>query len=366
MPPAKVSEPLSPLLQVLQKQVLPWVRGKSMDNLIIAQSSWKNFQRADDPLPDGVYVTRQTLKSKRVPVKSKPHGSNKALVNATWPEDGLCSTTVPVLMFVVGGKVALPLGDYVVHCQSGHMVLMPPGTPRPDGSLLCVELSHLRNDSNDMFSLMPWGGGVECWLNHTRNGEHWTHRAPGENCHVLSAKANFYLETLTEEAVARTPHFRAICEGLLLTLIALLMREIGAQRAFQPVLLTETALDPAAPPHLLEQDPIARALAYINSHLQESLSIDRVAAHVFVSRAYFTRQFRHATGKTFIEYVTERRMEEAKVLLQDTNWSIEKISAFVGVTSAHLRSLFLQNHGLTPGAYRHQKRQNPSHSEKRS
>jgi AraC-like DNA-binding protein len=330
-----------------------------MKNTIIAQSSWKNFQRADDPLPEGVYVTRQELKSKKVPVKQKSRRGNMSLINARWAEDGLWSTSVPVLMFVVGGKVALPLGDYVVHCQPGHAVLMPPGTPRPDGSLSCAEL-HPGNDSNDMLSLMPWGGGVECWLNHTRGREHLTHRAPGENCHVLSAQANFYLETLAEEAVARAPHFQLICEGVLLSLVTLLMREMEEQRAFQPVLLTETSIVPATPPHLLEQDSIARAKAYINSHLQDPLYIDHVAAHVFMSRAYFTRQFRQATGKTFIEYVTECRMAEAKVLLQDTNWPIEKISSVVGVTAARLRSIFWEHEQKTPSAYRHQKRLIPS------
>lgn len=367
MPSAKsTTESLSPLLRVMQKQVVPWVRDKGMENLIIAQSSWKNFQRADDSLPEGVYVTRQTLKSKKTPVKSHSRGRNKSLIDAFWPEDGLCSTVMPVLMFVIGGQVALPLGDYVVHCQSGHAVLMPPGTPHPAGSLLCTEEAKLDNSANDMFSLIPWGNGVECWLNHTRNGQHWSHRTPGENCFVISTQANYYLETLAEEATGRAPHFRAICDGLLFAFTNLLMREIEAQRAFQPLLFTETALNPDAPPQLQGQNPIARAQAYIHNHLQDSLSIDHVAAHVFMSRAYFTRQFRQVTGKTFIEYVTQCRMEEAKVLLQDTNWPIEKISSIVGVTAARLRSIFLEHEQQTPSAYRHQKRRILSSSEKRS
>jgi len=340
----------------MQKQVVPWVRDKGMDNLIIAQSSWKNFQRADDPLPEGAYVTRQALKSKRVAVRPKTRNGDSSLVNALWPKDGLCSTKMPVLMFVVGGKVALPLGDYVVHCQPGHAVLMLAGTPHPDGTLLCAERPPVGNSACDMFSLIPYGNGVACWLNHTRDGQHWSHRAPGENCYVISTQANFYLETLAEEATSRSPHFRAICGGLLLTFTNLLMREIEAQRAFQPLLFTKTALNPDAPQQLQGENSIARAQSYIHNHLQESLSIDRVAAHVFMSRAHFTRQFRLVTGKSFIEYVTQCRMEEAKVLLQDTNWPIEKISSVVGVTAARLRSIFLEHEQQTPSSYRLQKR----------
>lgn len=356
MPSKFTTESLSPVLHILQEQIFPWVSQHGMKNVIIAESSWSNFQRAQDPLPHGVYVTRQKLKSKKTPVKSYSRGRNKSLVNAVWPEDGLCSTIMPVLMFVISGQVALPMGDYVVHCQAGHAVLWPPGTARPDGSLLCTEEAILGHNASDMFSLMPWGDGVECWLNHSRNNKHWSHCNLGENCHVLSAKANFYLETLAEEAVTRAPHFRIHCAGLLLALVTLLMREVQELRAFQPLLYAQTSLDPDAPPHIPAQDSVVQAQVFINNHLQETLTIDRVANYVHMSRACFTRQFRQTTGKTFIEYVTECRLTKARVLLQDTNWPIEKISALVGVTTARLRSLFLQYEQQTPSDFRQQKR----------
>jgi len=354
---SKSSEPLWPLIEVLQRQIVPQVQRHGMNNVIVGAPFWQQFQRREAVLPEDVFITRQTLKSKKTAIKSRSSGGTKSLVNAVWPKDGLCSTIMPVLMFVVGGRVALPLGDYVVHCRSGHALLIPAGTPHPSGSLLCTESSHAGNEFNDMFSVIPWGRGVACWLNHTKNGEHWSHRTPGENCHMFSTKANFYLETLTEEAVSRASHFQQHCDGLLLALMTLLLREIEEQHAFQPILLTETAIDPSTPPNLLEQNPITRAQAYINSYLASPLTIDQVAAHVFMSRAYFTRQFRKTTGKSFIQYVTERRLQEAKVLLHDTNWSIEKISEFVGITPTRLRHIFFEYQRQTPSAYREQSRQ---------
>jgi hypothetical protein len=111
----------SPLLRVLQKQIVPWVREKGMDNVIVAAPSWRKFQQWDDPLPNGVFVTQQPLKSKRVPFKTKvkARGSEQSVINARWPEDGLLSSTTPILCFVLAGAVALPLGDYVAHCSPG-------------------------------------------------------------------------------------------------------------------------------------------------------------------------------------------------------------------------------------------------------
>jgi len=353
----KSAEPLWPLIEILREQIVPQVQQHGMKNVIVGAPSWRQFQSHGGDLPEDVFITRQTLKSKRTTLKSRASNTASSCINAIWPEDGLCSTTMPVLMFVVGGRVALPLGDYVVHCRSGHVVLMPAGTPHPSGALLCTESSHAESEFNDMFSIIPWGRGVACWLNHTKDGEHWSHRTPGENCQLFSTKANFYLEAFAEEAITRAPYFQRHCDGLLLALMTLLLREIEEQRAFQPILLTETAINPTAPPHLLGQNPITRAQAYINAYLSNPLTIDQVATHVFMSRANFTRQFRKATGKTFIQYVTERRLEEAKVLLQDTNWPIEKISEFVGITPTRLRNIFLEYQHQTPSAYREQIRQ---------
>ena len=338
------SELVSPLLRVLQKQIVPWVRDKGMDNVIVAAPSWKHFQQIDAPLPEGAYVTRQKLKSKRVPFKSKNkfRGSNQLLIDALWPEDGLLSTTSPVLCFVLAGPVALPLGDYVAHCLPGHAILMPPGAPHPDGSLLCLDESRTNNGYCSMLSFSVWAEGVWCWINHTQNGKHQSSRSPRENCHVLHAQAGLYLESLAEEAVARSTEYRLHCNGLLSALIAVLVREIQQLRAFQPLSLDKIFLDTAMRAQLQEQNPIKRAQFYIAAHLHKTLSIDEVARHVYMSRAHFTRRFRQVTGRSFIEYISERRLEKAKVLLVNTNWPLRRVSAELGISPGRLRSIFLQ------------------------
>lgn len=352
MPSTKVNvQSFSPLLRVLQRQIVPWVREGGMENVIVAAPSWRRFQHRDAPLPEAAFVTHQPLKSKRVPVRVKAlRSSINSLIDARWPEDGLCSTRVPVLMYVLAGAVAIPLGDYVVHCLPGQAVLMPAGTPRPDGSLLCLDETRMNNDYCSMFSLMPWAGGVECWINHSQRNKSQHSRHSGEHCHVLHALAHLYLETLGEEAVAQNLQAELHCDGLLLGLTAILIREIQQQRAFHPVLLGETSIDPAAQHR--EQNPIKRARIYINAHLHESLSIDQVAAHSYISRAYFTRQFQQVTGKTFVEYVTECRLERAKVLLANTNWTLQRISNSLGISPGRLRSIFLQYLQQTPGDFR--------------
>jgi AraC-like DNA-binding protein len=348
------SEKISPLLQVLQQQIVPWAREKGMENVIVAAPSWKKFQQIDAPLPDGAFVTRQPLKSKKTTVKYKikSRGSTQSLVDAQWMEDGLHSTTAPVLCFVLAGAVALPLGDYVAHCLPGHAILMPAGTPRPAGENLCLDESRANGGYCSMLSFMPWAGGVQCWINHTQIDGHQSQRTPREYCDVLHPQASQYLESLAEEAVARSPEYLLHCNGLLSALIAVLVREIRQKRAFPLTSLGEVILDPAVREKMQQQNSISRAQFYIASHLHESLTIDEVASHVYMSRAYFTRRFRQATGKSFVEYLTESRWEKAKVLLENTNWSLRRIAAEIGISPGRLRDIFLNFELQTPAQFR--------------
>jgi len=345
----------SPLLRILQKHIAPWVGTKGMDNVIVALPSWKKFQQMDADLPDGAFVTHQPLKSKRMPVRAKrTRGNNISLVNARWPEDGLWSSTAPILCFVLAGPVALPLGDYVVHCLPGHAVLMPAGTPHPDGSLLCLDESRVNNGYCSMLSMIPWAGGMDCWVNHTQNGKHHSHQNPNEHCHVQNTQANLYLETFAREAVAREMEYYLHCSGLLSAIIAILIREIHHQRTLHSMLLhgNPASIEPA----LQDSNLIKRAQAYIDSHLQETLSIDIVASHVYMSRAYFTHRFRQETHMSFVEYVTASRLEKAKVLLQNSLWPIREIAASVGISPGRLRTIFLEHEAQTPADFRRKNR----------
>lgn len=336
---------------------MPTVRESGMSNIVVAHSTWKAMQALEETLPAGASIAHKPLKSKRTPIREKrSYKSERATLDARWPEDDLHSNRMPLLMFVVAGRVAIPLGDYVLRCQSGHGALILPGTPHPAGSQLCLDDCDRETGDCDMFTFKVMGDGITCWLNHTRAGKHWSGSAIGESCHILSPQARTYLETLTEEATMRPPHFRAMCDSLLRAFVTLLLREIQELRAYQPVQLRRNLFDPAAPPALQEQDPIARIEDYVQSHLRENLSIDRVAAYAYMSRAYFTRRFRAATGKSFNQYVIESRLEAAKVLLQNTEWPIDYISDFVGITPARLRVLFRQHEKLAPGEFRHKAR----------
>ena len=99
---------------------------------------------------------------------------------------------------------------------------------------------------------------------------------------------------------------------------------------------------------------ISPALAYIDeNYMHDSLSLNTVAAEAEVSANYLSAVFSQSMNKTFVEYVTEKRMENARKLLKSTDLSSGEIAARVGYKDAHYFSfVFRKTQGMTPREYR--------------
>jgi two-component system response regulator YesN len=83
------------------------------------------------------------------------------------------------------------------------------------------------------------------------------------------------------------------------------------------------------------------------------LTLDKVAATVNVSPNYFSSLFNQETGMTFIEYLTEIRMEKAKEYLRCSGRKITEIGYLVGYQDSHYFSyIFRKTQNCTPSEYR--------------
>lgn len=88
-------------------------------------------------------------------------------------------------------------------------------------------------------------------------------------------------------------------------------------------------------------------------HLRDPLTIDVLAAHARVSPRTFSRRFLDETGYTPMQWIMRARVDRARELLEETDLTVEEISAAVGLgTSANLRRYFHRVLGTTPTAYR--------------
>ncbi|AEI44832.1 AraC family transcriptional regulator [Paenibacillus mucilaginosus] len=100
------------------------------------------------------------------------------------------------------------------------------------------------------------------------------------------------------------------------------------------------------------KDSIEAVKQYVISHLSEDLSLDAAAAEVFLSAKYLSRIFKEETGMGYTEFVTQKRMERALELMQNSSLTVEQVAGAVGYgTPAYFIKKFKEIHGCTPKTY---------------
>lgn len=96
------------------------------------------------------------------------------------------------------------------------------------------------------------------------------------------------------------------------------------------------------------------AVDFIDSHYtEEDMSLNKAANAANVSANHFSALFSQNMGQTFIEYLTNLRMNKAKEYLRCTSMRSSEIAGEIGYKDAHYFSyLFKKTQGMTPSDYR--------------
>lgn len=101
-----------------------------------------------------------------------------------------------------------------------------------------------------------------------------------------------------------------------------------------------------------DMDPkMDEVIRYINTNLDGELTVDGLAAMCYLSRYYFMRRFKEATGYTVHSYIQQKRLTAAAELLDD-GMTITETAARVGFAeySSFLRA-FKKVFHMTPSEY---------------
>lgn len=151
---------------------------------------------------------------------------------------------------------------------------------------------------------------------------------------------------LIAAATEHTQHpiaWKARIYALLMDFFALVIRK-GYQ---------ETEPLPAPNGTLRSYRLIEPALRHMRDHYADSITVDDLAQHCGVSKHYFCRVFKMATGKTAIEYLQDYRMTVADTMLCNTDKSITEIAASCGFENPnYFGRCYKMTYGVTPSKRR--------------
>ena len=94
---------------------------------------------------------------------------------------------------------------------------------------------------------------------------------------------------------------------------------------------------------------IQRALIYVQEHFKDNPTLGEVAGVVALNERYFCKRFKEYTGKTYKEYLRERKLDYARRLVLSTDMTMTEIAERSGYGSqAHFNREWKRRFGISP------------------
>ena len=94
-------------------------------------------------------------------------------------------------------------------------------------------------------------------------------------------------------------------------------------------------------------------MRYVGEHLEEELTVAKVAELAGMSESRFAHVFKEETGVSFMEYVSGRKMEKARELLQNTDLRVNEIAERIGIFNPNYFSAqYKKKTGQSPNEFR--------------
>lgn len=129
----------------------------------------------------------------------------------------------------------------------------------------------------------------------------------------------------------------------------------GVMKLFQEIVIKYTML--VKNRSLCQYSPLIRkVMVNIDKDLTGDLTLRTQARLLEVNPSYLSSAFKKETGFTLTEYVTRKRMEYARFLLDSTNMRIQTIASYCGIPDiCYFTKIFKRQVGMSPTEYRRDK-----------
>ncbi|MFZ8764958.1 response regulator [Enterococcus diestrammenae] len=102
-------------------------------------------------------------------------------------------------------------------------------------------------------------------------------------------------------------------------------------------------------------DSTIQIIQIVNEEYQEELTLKSIAERLFINSLYAGQLFKKEVGKSFSQYLNDKRISVAKKYLLETNLSVGEIAINSGYsTSNYLSQSFKKYCGISPKDFRHQ------------
>jgi AraC-like DNA-binding protein len=335
------------ILEVLQKQMIPWSITGSPFVLLDA--------------PPRVIGTNQVTESPAEALASQ-HGEGKDMRVQYWYDENLNSMSVPYLCCIVEGEADVVIGTTTSMCRKRKMkpkrwvvqmpkrtfLLLPPGIPISAGRFPHWQRPYPEHAYSRILWMQVHEKGLHCHFSTTSDGKLLTHP------YTLISGEQFspIAYALVNEMFSQSAEFRSIVALNLGLLLHHAVRSLLTTPASRQ--LPEPEL-PARPMEMTTPDALTtRAISIIDESIKDTnLTVDKIAKQIHVSSVHLNRIFRSQLKSSVMQFVTRRRLELGCHLLTDSSLNISQIRIFCGYSySSSFIKAFIRQYGVSPQQYR--------------
>lgn len=103
----------------------------------------------------------------------------------------------------------------------------------------------------------------------------------------------------------------------------------------------------------MEDNRIAKTVLYIRKHLNEAIELEKLAEISCLSKDHFIRLFKKELGTTSLQYINQKKIEKAQLLLITEELAVKEIAFQLAFDDySYFNRLFKKTTGVTPQEYR--------------
>lgn len=236
------------------------------------------------------------------------------------------TTNAHELLYILDGKITLHMAHNLkFQAMPGDLLLIPSGVPHRDEFAklkgLRIQITQFEWNADEFFKLV-----------NNRNLINLSYEARTE-CRRRLEFMRAHWHNTPEDKLNGSIQLHAILTMLYFDLLQ--QNEVAKNAGEVPI-----------------QEAMRRAEHFINQNFMEQISLKETAAYIGISPAYLSRIFHREHGISFTKYLTARRLETAKELLQTTRLQTAEVAARCGfTTSSYFIKVFREHYGVTPRNY---------------
>lgn len=150
----------------------------------------------------------------------------------------------------------------------------------------------------------------------------------------------YFLKSIVIEGNNKEPHYQEIANKLLEILLINMLRRSK-----------DLGLEQVEDSHLSLQCAVVKQ--YIDRNFHQDITLEMLSELTHTSVYYLSHAYKEYIGMPIIDYLIDKRISEASLLLKTTNYSVTEIGSMVGYSSpSYFSTSFKNRTGMSPMRYR--------------